>query len=76
MLQRELNTVVQCCHLNSLVLNITKCKVVTYSRKEELIDYNYHINTQSLSRTDSTRDLGVFFDNKLSFAKHIELTVS
>lgn len=76
MLQRELNKVAQWCHLNSLVLNITKCKVVTYSRKDELIDYDYHIDTQSLSRTDSTRDLGVFFDSKLSFAKHIELTVS
>lgn len=75
-LQSELNKLVGWCGSNHLSLNISKCKVITYSRKANSTIYDYHIDSQSLSRTDSTKDLGIYFDNKLTFSKHIDTTVS
>lgn len=74
-LQADLDNLTHWCSLNLLDLNISKCKTITFSRKVTVINYDYHINSETLTRTDSIKDLGIHFDSELSFSSHIELTV-
>lgn len=75
-LQESLNLIADWCRQNRLVLNITKCKIVTFSRKifKELHDYK--INDISLERCNLMKDLGVLFDEKLTFNAHIHQIVN
>lgn len=75
-LQNNLNTLRNWCHKNKLHLNISKCKIVTFSRKKHITNYNYNIDGNLVSRTELFKDLGVWFDAKLSFKDHINLKVS
>jgi len=56
-----------------LKLNIDKCKVVSYER--HVTDYQYHMNhcwsDIALEKLSDIADLGVNFDDKLSFKDHI-----
>ena len=38
--------------------------------------FNYNVDNVSLQRPDFIKDLGVYFDPKLSFNKHIEMTIA
>ena len=57
-----------------LKLNIIKCKTVSYGRHVDK-NYVYHIKENNqitpLDHEDSYNDLGVTFDEKLSFRDHI-----
>ena len=52
-------------------LNIAKCKVVSYTRRNQTTYFDYNINGSVLERVDSFKDLGVVFDNRFTFVKHI-----
>ena len=41
-------------------------------KKKNNINFNYHINSYTLSKVWSTKDLGVIFNNKLNFKEHID----
>lgn len=71
-LQEQVDKLSLWCKDNKLNLNIGKCKVVTYTRRKSPIVFEYSIDGTALSRSDSMRDLGVIFDTKLSFDKHIQ----
>jgi len=71
-LQRDLNTIAQWCLENGMSLNVTKCQVLSFTNRREKILYDYTINGTSLERTSSATYLGVIFDEKLSFSKHVE----
>lgn len=75
-LQSQLNLVYNWCTSNSLTLNISKCTTVSYSRKKEVISYQYNINNECISRSNCVKDLGIMFDEKLSFNVHVDRTVS
>lgn len=65
------------CVLNRLPLNVDKCNVMSFTRKRNTCTYDYVVNGTVLRRPDVIKDLGITFDPKLSFVKHIELvTVS
>ena len=56
-------------------LNIKKCHVVSFGRNVD-INYKYRIvdeNNQlmELERQDKVKDLGVWFDERLTFKEHI-----
>ena len=59
-----------------LSLNINKCCVVSYGRsvdkslRSTLVDHNNQEVT--LERNDKVKDLGIWFDEKLSFREHIQ----
>ncbi|XP_044761984.1 uncharacterized protein LOC123319186 [Coccinella septempunctata] len=76
LLQNDLNTLSSWCLLNRLPLNIDKCSFFTFSGKHSSVNYAYSINNTPLNKTDSCKDLGIYFDQKLSFAYHIEMSVS
>lgn len=75
-LQEALNAVQVWCLQNGMFLNIKKCAVVSFTRKNQMITFNYDINHEVLERKNVIRDLGVLFDTKLSFKQHIDMIVN
>jgi hypothetical protein len=57
-------------------LNISKTKVISFSRKTNVLIYEYKLCHSSINRTDSMKDLGVFIDAKLHFHDHINYIFS
>ena len=75
-LQSNVNTIVTWCDLFHLRLNVGKCFVVTFSRSSSPIINQYSVESTMLRREEFAQDLGVAFDGKLSFVKHMENTCS
>ena len=53
-----------------LKLNIGKCKAIFYSRRPEL-NTNYSISGVAVETIENIKDLGVTFESKLKFDKHL-----
>jgi len=74
-LQRVVSRITEWCNTWLLKLNVNKCKVVSYSRKE-ITDSNYYITDENtdykLEKVDSIKDLGVIFDSSLNFFLYAE----
>lgn len=76
-LQLDLDEFQQWCTLNCLNLNIDKCYAVTFSRKSSSdISFDYKLNGCVIKRSTEIKDLGIIFDSKLAFTKHIDYIVS
>lgn len=75
-MQSDINYIEKWCKTNRLNLNVGKCNVVSYSRKKYPILFNYKVDNTLLQRVQTIKDLGVTFDEKLSFNNHIENIVS
>lgn len=71
-LQKSIDSFVQWCSHNRLTVNITKCCVLTCSRKISNFTFDYNINGIILEKRSRVRDLGVVIDSQLSFSPHIE----
>lgn len=74
-LQNDANSFNDWCKRNKLSLNRTKTKVMTLSRKSQLVCYPYRIHGDLLSRVSQIRDLGVIFDSSLRFDHHVTKVV-
>ncbi|PNF32147.1 hypothetical protein B7P43_G02842 [Cryptotermes secundus] len=57
-------------------LNISKTKVISFTRKTNLLIYDYKLFQTSIARTDSVKDLGVFIDAKLYFHDQVNYIFS
>jgi Reverse transcriptase (RNA-dependent DNA polymerase) len=75
-LSLSLMNVQKWCTENRLYLNITKCQVMSFSLKPNLLFYDYKIDETILHRPDIFVDLGVTFDSQLSFVPHINNAVT
>lgn len=75
-LQTELTTIERWCSANNLQLNVTKCKIVTYTRKVNPLTFNYSINGTAVARVSTIKDLGVHFDRALTFSVHRDNIIS
>ena len=62
------------CDLNGLSVNIKKCCVLSFCRKRTVEMYDYNLNGRPLERVSNFCDLGVWFDTKLCFNRHIDIT--
>lgn len=71
-LQSDLDALNKYCIENQLFLNTDKCHVITFTRKSAPISFNYMLNDTNLKRVDSTRDLGIIMDSKLTFGLHFD----
>ena len=71
-LQTQLQVLDEWCKTNRLEVNVKKCRVVTYSKRKNPVNFDYKIDNNILLRTDHFNDLGVIFDCKLRFNLHIE----
>lgn len=74
MLQNDLDALYQWCVTNRLKLNITKCKMMRLTNRVTPTHFIYNINGVDLENVSVMRDLGVYFDTRLSFIDHINLT--
>lgn len=72
-LQRAISSFSHWCSCNKLLINTSKTKVMTYTRKTDNILFPYNINGELLPRVVEVNDLGVTFDSKLSFSPHIQV---
>ena len=70
-MQRLLDQFQTWCEGNDLMLNASKCHVVSFTRKKTTIDYDYVIGDTKLNKKQTVKDLGVTFDNKIKFSQHI-----
>lgn len=71
LLQELVDAVGIWCTKNQLPINIDKCKVCSFTLKQKPILFEYNLNLSNLSRTTDIKDLGIYFDSKLSFSNHI-----
>lgn len=70
-LQENLDSLASWCQLNKLQLNERKCTVMSYRKSQALFQFPYSINNVTLMYVSSCRDLGVIFDNRLTFKNHL-----
>lgn len=75
-LQQQINSFAQWCNQNCMLLNTSKCSVVTFSRKLHPLCFNYEIDGTTIPRTDNIKDLGVILDTRLTFKQHISFVVA
>lgn len=71
-LQHSLDNIVEWCSSNAMLLNVSKCKVVTYSRSNSPLHVVYRINGAAMSRCEVIKDLGVWFSSTLSPNQHVD----
>lgn len=70
LLQNDLDNFFKWCKNNNLLLNVNKCALMCFTRRLNPICFNYCLNGISVSKTNSIKDLGVYFDDKLNFKLH------
>jgi Reverse transcriptase (RNA-dependent DNA polymerase) len=74
--QRKLNDFHQWCVNNGLVINLPKCKAISFSRKLTNINFNYNFGNMTIPKGEVVNDLGVKLDSKLYFNAHYDFIVS
>ena len=71
-LQDDLSRISDWCKHNCMILSIKKCSIISFSRSHNIINFDYKIDNQSLSRLTTIKDLGVTFDSRLTFKPHLD----
>jgi hypothetical protein len=72
-LQIDFDNLSTWCNNNDLAINIKKCNILTFCRKRFVIIYNYMLCDSGLDRVSEFCDLGVTFDSKMCFNKHVNI---
>jgi hypothetical protein len=54
-----------------MMLNISKTEVISFSRKTNILIYDYELCQSSITRTDSIKDLGIFLYSKFQFHNNV-----
>lgn len=70
-LQNDLNNLSLWCDANLLKLNPAKCNQISFTRSNNPIIFEYHFNNATLNKVNLIKDLGVLFDQKMTFKSHI-----
>lgn len=71
LIQSDLLRLDEWCKNNGLQFNISKCKVIKYSKCRNNLYFQYNINNTIISYTEYVKDLGVTFESNLCFKTHI-----
>ena len=69
MLQSDLDIVSNWCETNLMKLNVDKCSVIHFGKKNPRV--NYQVSGSVLKPTECERDLGLLVDSKLTFENHV-----
>lgn len=75
-LQADIRTVSRWCEVNGMQMNVSKCKVITFTRRQSIISFDYSLDNTSLEKVRTIKDLGVTLDSKLRFNEHISVTTA
>jgi len=73
-LQQCIDTLYGWCRENSLPLNLKKCCIVHFGSNNPR--NTYHFEHQEIAKHSLERDLGVIFDERLTFQTHIDSVVN
>lgn len=71
-LQKAITKFSEWCANNHLEMNISKCKIMTFTRKRQPIMQDYFVNGVKIDRVFEHRDLGVIMDPAMKFSLHRE----
>ena len=74
-LQANINIVYTWAIQNSMIINQTKMNVESYTRKKSFISFNYYLKYHLIMRVNYVKNLGVFFDHKLTFDMHVSYLI-
>jgi hypothetical protein len=72
-IQSDLNNMSEWCDKNSLLLNVGKCKTITFARSRQ---FSYTLGGTVLDLVSSINDLGVMMDEKMIFSEHVDVMVA
>lgn len=72
LLQNDLDEIIQWCCDNDMDLNTNKCFYVQYTRKTNVINFQYRIDKYNIRQLDQVKDLGIIFDKKVTYLAHID----
>lgn len=75
-LQADLNRLSDWSKNWRLKLNPAKCKTMSFTLRASPVVHRYTLDGHTLEKCQQIRDLGVVLDTKLTFADHIDATVS
>lgn len=75
-LQLDIDSVAQWCTTNKLELNPIKTKHISFNRAINRSNHQYTILSSDIANESNIKDLGIHFDNKLTFKKHIATTIT
>lgn len=75
-LQDSAHAIHRWCLSNGMMLNLKKCNVITFTRKHKPYFHDYSILDTVIERVAVIKDLGVWFDSKLNFKSHMNITVA
>ena len=71
-LQRDITAFADWSIKNGHTLNAAKCSVLTLSRSQINIDYEYRIGDTSINRNSSVKNLRIFFSDNFTFQDHLD----
>jgi hypothetical protein len=72
----DLKKLSEWCDRNSLILNVSKCKPITFARSRHPVKFSYMLGGTVLDRVSSINDLGVIMNEKTTFSKHVDVMVA
>lgn len=75
-LQHELEAFAEWCQINRMSLNVSKCSVISFSRKHAPFHFGYFLAGTQLERVSTVKDLGILLDSKMTFKDHVAYAVS
>lgn len=64
------------CRKFGLKINVSKCNVVSFSRKINTIHFEYQMGADVINRSFCVNDLGVQLDSELTFTEHTEKVIA
>lgn len=79
-LQMDINNLAGWCDENGMRINGSKTRFVSFNKR--IVDASlmdniiYHVNLSTIERTEEILDLGILFDNKLTFKPHVATTIA
>lgn len=75
-LQSDIETIDKWCYDNHMFLNVKKCFVISFTNKHNIVFGDYTLKGETLERKAVAKDLGVLFDEKLTFRDHYDTIIS
>lgn len=75
-LQEDMNAVLNWCRVNGMLINASKCKIMSFYRGNAPTNYRYKAEGTDLELVDSIKDLGIIVDKTLSFKEHLQATIA
>jgi hypothetical protein len=75
-IQSDLYKLSEWCDRNSLLLNVGKCKTITFARTRQPVKFSYMLVGTVFDRLGSINDLGVIMDDKITFSEYVGVMVA